>query len=221
MKIFAFVGRSQSGKTRLIQRLIPKLKERGHSVSVIKHCRHGFDLDSKGKDSWQFLEAGLNQVGLTSPNQVALLQKTEDKFNVRSLVERHFQDFDIVLIEGGRQYAELKKIEILRKGVSEKLECSKKELIGVVADIDVSVNRPVFHPDNIKEIVDFLESGNEFRKPLVTLRIDGVPVQLNMFVQKIFQNIALGMITSLKGVKKNPKHIDLTIKRSKVENEKL
>ena len=93
--------------------------------------------------------------------------------------------------------------------------------MGVVADIDVSVNRPVFHPDNIKEIVDFLESGIEFRRSHVTLRIDGVPVPLNTFVQKIFQNIVLGMITSLRGVKENPKHIDLTIERSKAENEKL
>ena len=44
MKIFGFVGNSDSGKTKLLQKLVGELKNRGHKVSVIKHCAHGFDL---------------------------------------------------------------------------------------------------------------------------------------------------------------------------------
>ena len=45
MNIFAIVGHSKSGKTRLISQLIPGLKSRGYTVAVIKHCPHGFELD--------------------------------------------------------------------------------------------------------------------------------------------------------------------------------
>ncbi|UCE43231.1 MAG: molybdopterin-guanine dinucleotide biosynthesis protein MobB, partial [Candidatus Aminicenantes bacterium] len=44
MKIFAFAGISDTGKTHLIQELIRELKNREYTVSVIKHCPHGFEL---------------------------------------------------------------------------------------------------------------------------------------------------------------------------------
>ncbi len=45
MKIFGLVGRSGSGKTSLMVRLLPELRRRGLTVSTIKHAHHGFDLD--------------------------------------------------------------------------------------------------------------------------------------------------------------------------------
>jgi molybdopterin-guanine dinucleotide biosynthesis protein B len=47
MNIFAIVGHSESGKTRLISQLIPDLKGRGYTVAVIKHCPHGFELETE------------------------------------------------------------------------------------------------------------------------------------------------------------------------------
>lgn len=220
MRIFAFVGRSQTGKTQLISRLIPKLKERGHSVAVIKHTPNGFDLDVKGKDSWQFLEAGSEQVGIFAPDKALLFQKTDEKTDIRTFARQYFQDVDIVFVEGGRQFADIQKIEILREGVSKKLESSKEELVAVISDFDVDVNKPVFHPDKIKEIVDFLMSDLDYRKPPVILCLDGVRIPLNEFVQEIFQNIVSGMIESLKGIKKDPDHITLIIERTNVKNEK-
>ena len=157
MKICAIVGHSKSGKTRLIRKLIPELKRRGHSVAVIKHCAGGFTIDLEGKDSWQFMEAESNGVALISPDQLAVLKRNVDKVDFCSVAEEYFRDVDIVLVEGGRRERGLKKIEVLRKGVAEKMECSPEELIAVVSDVKVAVNKPVCHPDQVGEIADIME----------------------------------------------------------------
>lgn len=48
----SIVGRSDVGKTTLIEKLIPEIKRRGYSVATIKHTAHNFDIDKRGKDSW-------------------------------------------------------------------------------------------------------------------------------------------------------------------------
>jgi len=196
MKICAIVGHSKSGKTRLIRQLIQELKRRGHSVAVIKHCAGGFVFDLQGKDSWQFMEAGSNGVAI-------------------------FRDVDIILVEGGKRERGLKKIEVLRRGVAEKVECSPEELIAVVSDVKVAVNKPVCNPDQIGEIADIMEGCFEYKEPRVVLNIDGTSVLLNAFVQKIIENIVLGMVTSLERVKENPQRITLSITRTEREDDKL
>ena len=74
MKMFAFTGTSDSGKTRLIKKLVGELKTRGHVVSVIKHCAHGFDLEDKGKDSAKFMKAGSDSVCMYSPDGMVVFQ---------------------------------------------------------------------------------------------------------------------------------------------------
>ena len=56
--ILSFVGRSNSGKTTLIERVIPMLVRAGYKVATVKHAGHGFDLDTEGKDSWRHKQAG-------------------------------------------------------------------------------------------------------------------------------------------------------------------
>ena len=221
MKIYAIVGQSHVGKTWLIRRLIPELKARGRSVAVIKHCHQGFALDLEGKDSWQFMQAGSERVAMWSPDQVAVLQKTEEGLDARAIAKRFFLDVDFVFVEGGRQDTHTKKIEVLRKGISEKVESPPEELIAVVADLDVAVDRPVYHPDHLGDIAHFLERTVEATRSRVDLYLNGASVPLNAFAQKIFENVVLGMVASLKGVKENPQYIILTIERKKAEDEKL
>jgi molybdopterin-guanine dinucleotide biosynthesis protein MobB len=49
--VLAVVGRSGSGKTTWLERLIPELKRRGWRVGAVKHTHHTFDFDPRGKDS--------------------------------------------------------------------------------------------------------------------------------------------------------------------------
>jgi molybdopterin-guanine dinucleotide biosynthesis protein B len=148
MKAFSFIGRSGSGKTRLIGRLVPELRRRGWGVAVIKHCPHGFSLDSEGKDSRRFFDVGARAVALISP-------RTPD---FCAFAERHFQGVDILLIEGGRARKGIQKIEVL--GENERLRPVREpdERVAVVSNQGGSFNKPLFRHSQVKEIARFLES---------------------------------------------------------------
>ncbi len=77
MKVVGFAGYSGSGKTTLIERLIPELRRRGQRVSVVKHARHGFDMDRPGKDTFRHREAGAFEVVVASNERLALLREFE------------------------------------------------------------------------------------------------------------------------------------------------
>lgn len=157
MKIIAIVGRSGSGKTRLITRLIPELRSRGVSVAVIKHCGHGFDLGGEAKDSSQYLAAGAPDVGLVGPNDRALIHRGGPEAPLARLAETWFSTADLVIVEGGKSEPGLKKIEVLRQGISDGVETAPSDLVAVIADVEVAAPVPVFHPDRIADIVQWLK----------------------------------------------------------------
>ena len=101
MKIFGLVGRSGSGKTSLMVRLLPEIKRRGLTVSTIKHAHHGFDLDHPGKDSFRHREAGAKEVMLVADARWALMHEIGDAREppLEELVRRMAR-VDFVLIEG-------------------------------------------------------------------------------------------------------------------------
>ena len=72
MKVFGIAGYSGSGKTTMLEALIPFFVARGLRVSMIKHTHHDFDIDKPGKDSWRLREAGCTEVMLLSNRRWAL-----------------------------------------------------------------------------------------------------------------------------------------------------
>jgi molybdopterin-guanine dinucleotide biosynthesis protein B len=128
---------------------------------------------------------------------------------------------DFILVEGAKSDKSLKKIEVLRKGFSEKILCSPEELIAVVSDFDMGKDIPVFHPEDIEKIADFMENYPEEKEPLLWLDIDDVSIPMNPFVQKIFTQILMGMIRSLEGIPENPECITLSLSRKGKEDEKI
>ncbi len=101
MKILGLVGRSGSGKTSLMVRLLPEFKRRGLTVSTIKHAHHGFDLDHPGKDSFRHREAGAKEVMLVADARWALMHEIGDAAEppLEELLRRMAR-VDFVLIEG-------------------------------------------------------------------------------------------------------------------------
>jgi molybdopterin-guanine dinucleotide biosynthesis protein MobB len=159
MNIVAVVGLSGVGKTRLIAQLVAEIKKRGLAVAVIKHCSRGFNLDLPGKDSWRFREAGADAVGLISPEETAVLQRKSAEAEDIRLASSVFSQMDIVLVEGRRVDRQIPKLELVRKGVAERILTPLDELAAVVSDYEIEISRPVFHFRQVKEIVDFLEKG--------------------------------------------------------------
>ena len=75
MRIIQIVGKSESGKTTFIRKLIPELKKKG-TVAVIKHLGdHTFKLEEE-KDTTIFFETGADiSVGIDSHKAVAAIRK--------------------------------------------------------------------------------------------------------------------------------------------------
>ena len=158
MHAFSFIGRSGSGKTRLIVRLVPELRKRGWAVAVIKHCPHGFSLDKAGKDSYRFIDAGAHGVGLLSPLTTAVIRKNGRMPDFRAFAEGYFRDVDFLLVEGGRAKKGIQKIEVLAENEKIRPFAEADERIAIVSDRGVSSDKPVFRHSQVKELARFLES---------------------------------------------------------------
>ena len=72
----ASVAWSGTGKTTLLERLIPRLVARGLRLGVLKHTHHAFDMDQPGKDSHRLRQAGATQVMAASDRRHALIRET-------------------------------------------------------------------------------------------------------------------------------------------------
>lgn len=111
--VVSIVGRSNSGKTTLIERIIPILKQRGYRVGTIKHDAHRFEIDHEGKDSWRMAKAGADTVVIGSEDKMAMVKVLNGDKSIDEIINWLFQDVDIVITEGYKSYNN-PKIEIIR-----------------------------------------------------------------------------------------------------------
>lgn len=153
--VISLAGRSNSGKTTLLVKLIGELKRRGHNVAAVKHSVHEVDLDQPGKDSWRLARAGGDAVMVSSPNRVYLAKKLDGEASVEELLALLGNEFDVVLMEGFKG-ATIRKIEVHRKELGG-LVCPPGETIAVVTDEPLDVNVPQFTADQIGLLADFVE----------------------------------------------------------------
>ena len=96
--IFAISGYKHTGKTTLIDRVIPVLKERGCKVAVIKHDGHDFEADVPGTDSYKHFHAGAYGTAVFSPRRM-LVHKECEGVDEAQLMEM-FPEADVILLEG-------------------------------------------------------------------------------------------------------------------------
>ncbi|MEN6309975.1 MAG: molybdopterin-guanine dinucleotide biosynthesis protein B [Acidobacteriota bacterium] len=221
MKIVAAVGLSETGKTLLLTGLIGEFKRRGLRTIAVKHCAHGFMLDTEGKDTWKYAQAGADGVAMVSSEEWAVIERAAD-VDMRSLALRMFAGADVVLIEGGKDAPGIRKIEVLRSGVSDVVRTPPEELLAVVSDAGAPAGTsvPVFTLSQRVEICDLILSQAEEAMADIKLEVDGREVPLNPFVRTFIENTVLGMVTSLNGVALEPKKISLTIERDAPAAEK-
>ena len=155
--IIAIVGRSQSGKTTLIEKLIPELKLRGYRIGTIKHTHHALDIDKTGKDSARHRGAGADTVILSAPGEMAMLKSGHDD-SIEELLH-FFDDVDLLITEGYKR-SNQPKIEVVRAARNPDLFCKRDpNLRAVVTDAPVGEDIPSFGLDDIARIADFIESS--------------------------------------------------------------
>ena len=115
MKVVGFAGYSGSGKTMLVEQLIPIFRLQGMRVSVVKHAHHRFDIDHVGKDTYRHREAGAFEVVVASDQRLALIREFEQpaQLSVHQLIAELYDGVDWVLVEGFKD-SDLLKIEVWR-----------------------------------------------------------------------------------------------------------
>lgn len=113
-RVIGLAGWSGAGKTTLITKLIPLFKQRGLSISTLKHAHHAFDVDQPGKDSYVHRESGAREVLIASSNRWVLMHE------LRGAPEPHLAELlarlsavDLVLVEGFKAESHA-KIEVHR-----------------------------------------------------------------------------------------------------------
>ncbi len=154
--IVSVVGKSDSGKTTLIEKIIPELTKRGYRVATVKHDVHGFDIDREGKDSWRHKKAGARMTIISSPHKVAVIEDAEKDHTLAELRDKYVHDVDIILTEGfkGNPHP---KIEVFRSELKRELLCTKEDnLIAVAGDRPVEIGVPWLHIDDAVGIVNLI-----------------------------------------------------------------
>ncbi|MBE0476357.1 MAG: molybdopterin-guanine dinucleotide biosynthesis protein B [Coriobacteriia bacterium] len=132
LPVVSVVGKSDSGKTTVMERLIGALSRRGWRVAAVKHHVHDFDIDVPGKDSWRHARAGAHVTMISAPDKFGLIRRVERERTLDELAEAA-GDVDLLVTEGFRRAGHT-RIEVSRHGRSDELICAPEELFALVTD---------------------------------------------------------------------------------------
>ncbi len=211
--IVSIVGKSKSGKTTLIEKLIGELKSRGYRVATIKHIPQNLTFDLPGKDSWRHTQAGSEATVISSPDKLVLIKPATQEGSLEQLAHLLGEDYDIILTEGFSQ-GDAPKIEVHRQQAGPPLTKVRK-LIAIATDEPLETKTRQFSLEDIKGLADLVETG--FIKPQrerLSLYANDTPIALSSFPRQIISNILLALASSLKGVKRI-KSLDIFYRKSK------
>ena len=101
--IISIAGKQNAGKTTLLKDLIPKLKEQGYRVGTLKYNIRKFDIDHEGKDTYKYSNSGADSVAISTQSEFVVMKKTANPLTLHEIIEAHFNDVDVVLVEGYRE----------------------------------------------------------------------------------------------------------------------
>ncbi|MBV1839417.1 bifunctional molybdopterin-guanine dinucleotide biosynthesis adaptor protein MobB/molybdopterin molybdotransferase MoeA [Photobacterium ganghwense] len=169
LPLLGFAAWSGTGKTTLLEAMLPKLVARGIRVAVIKHAHHNFDIDKEGKDSYRLRKAGATQMLISSRYRRAMVTETPDEeATLPQLIAQLDQtQLDLILVEGFKQL-HFPKIELHRQEVGKPwLHPEDSNIIAVAANVPVETHLPTLDINDLDQITDFVAefAQNSQRQP--------------------------------------------------------
>jgi molybdopterin molybdotransferase len=156
--IVSIVGKSQSGKTVLMEQLIAEFKRRGYKIAALKHSRGGMEIDHPGKDSWRYAQAGSDAVLISSPDKLAFIKSVDHDLDIEEILPIVGPEFDLVLVEGFKK-SKTPKIEVHRKELGDDLLCSPEELSAIVTDEPLDIDIAQLPWGDTVAVADFIEKN--------------------------------------------------------------
>jgi molybdopterin-guanine dinucleotide biosynthesis protein B len=181
--IFGIYGKSKTGKTSLIIKIINTLTKDGIRIACIKKSNKIIDIDTKGKDTCKYTEAGSKIIVLSSKNNTdILLKKRQD---IEEIIDQicYINKYNLIIIEGANE----SYIPKIRLGNIEKRENTiltySNDFPGLIKIIKKEINRRNKMED-------------------IKIKVNGKNIPLTEFPTEMIKNTICGMLTSLKGVEK-------------------
>jgi len=208
--VISIIGRSNVGKTTVLESLIPELRRRGYVIAVAKHINEDVDLDNPGKDSWRLARAGADAILLSTPSKVAVIRQMGRETAIPDMQYLLGSDHDLFIIEGHKAAA-IPKIEVRRGDTATPLS-PPDQLLAVISDRPVPEDVPSFAFGETAALADLIE--RKFlgkRSSRADLFVNGKPVPLNPFVRRFIIKSITGMVSALKGVEQ-PNRLQVWLK---------
>lgn len=197
--IISIVGRSESGKTTLLEELIAELKRRGYRVAVIKHSGEDLELDTAKKDTWRFSQAGSEISAICSGQKLAIFKRMEYDCSPDELSRFVWWDYDFVLTEGFKK-SSYPKIEVHRGVKGKDLVSPPQQLLAVVTDEPLAVDVPQFSRNDINKIADLIEKTilSQRKEDDIGLLINGDYIPISPALKNLLARTLIAMVSSLK-----------------------
>ncbi len=227
VKFIAITGFKESGKTKVVEGVVERLKKRGFSVGTVKHVsQEGFTIDREGTDTWRHAEAGAEEVCLLSPDETVTMKK--GGFSLENFLG-NMEGLDYVIVEGFRDSEIIPKVAIadnddeverlddmftvafLKNGIRDKPVLDCDDMDSIVELVEDKAMQPVGNLDcgqcgfdTCGEFVQAVSEENVSQDECVafegqvTLKVDGREIPLKPFVKDLIKNTVSGMVSSLK-----------------------
>ncbi len=197
--VVSIVGKSKSGKTTLLEKLIVELKRRGYRVVAMKHSDKNLEPDTVNKDSWRLSQAGSELTVLSSVQKLAIFKIMSTDASPEELSALISWDYDLLLTEGFKKNR-YPKIEVHRKEQGKELLSQPGQLLALVTDEPMDVNVPQFSQDDINQIADLIESSllGSKGEDRIDLLINGRHIPVSPFLQNLLTRTLLAMTPALK-----------------------
>jgi len=196
--LITVTGRSDTGKTTLVEKLVRELTKRGHRIASIKDSQKYPTFDEAGKDSARHVAAGSIATAIKTGQELVIIKPVKEDVSLSEIARTLGGEPDLVIAEGFK-YADSPKIEVHRKGME--LLGDVEGLVAYATEEQLDTNLPQFNINDYKSIADFLEEN--YITPdtqNVTLIINNEPIFLKEYPAAFFENVVTNMVNALKGI---------------------
>lgn len=160
LPLLGFAAYSGTGKTTLLEQLLPLLVKQGLRVALVKHSHHDIELDQPTKDSYRLRKAGASQLVLAGTTRSICFHEYEEAHDsqlVEQLMLLNTEMLDLVLVEGYRDQP-FAKIELSRSALNKPLIYpTDNNIIAIVCDQPIQpCHLPLFNFTQHNALVNFI-----------------------------------------------------------------
>jgi molybdopterin-guanine dinucleotide biosynthesis protein MobB len=158
--VYSVVAFSNTGKTTMLEKLIPILKNHGLRVAVVKHDAHEFEIDREGKDSWRMTRAGADVTVVSSQTKAAFM---ENRYVPIDEIIARIKDVDIIITEGYK-HGPWPKIALRRAENNQPFPLPPEECFAVMSDQPVDTKTPCFTLNEAEKLAMLIENDLKTRR---------------------------------------------------------